>query len=167
VSECVSAASCRQRKNGATARTIILPQAGTLNIDARWTHQPTDIGDCIRCYNPFNAAHLGALMGGHSVSRGKCYNGIVALAAQVSHAGQGADIIAQIKQMKSGATTNTSLDGKMQDSEPVSTVSLAPGSYDITVWPVGNKALQQTIKNIVIEPGSMEQKALEFRWPEK
>jgi len=32
---------------------------------------------------------------------------------------------------------------------------------------VGNKALQQTIKNIVIEPGSMEQKALEFRWPEK
>jgi len=106
-------------------------------------------------------------MGGHSVSRGKCYNGIVALAAQVSHAGQGADIIAQIKQMKSGATTNTSLDGKMQDSEPVSTVSLAPGSYDITVWPVGNKALQQTIKNIVIEPGSMEQKALEFRWPEK
>ena len=55
----------------------------------------------------------------------------------------------------------------MQDSEPVSTVSLAPGSYDITVWPVGNKALQQTIKNIVIEPGSMEQKALEFRWPEK
>ena len=154
-------------KNRTTARTIIIPQAGTLNIKARWTHQPTDIGDCVHYYNPFNSAHLGALMGGHSVSRGKCYNDAVALAAQVSRAGQGTDNITLIKQMRSGSLTSTSLGGKIKNSEPVSSVSLAPGSYDITVWPVGNKALQKTLTNIVIKPGSVMQKELEFHWPQQ
>jgi len=148
-----------------TARNITIPHPGTLNIKARWTHQPTNISDCIHYYNLLNADHLGALMGGHSVSRGKCFSDTVVLAAEISWARQDGDGVTRIEQLKSGSITSTSLGGRIKNSEPVSTIQLVPGAYDITVWPVGNQALQQTLKNVVISPGGILQKQLEFRWP--
>jgi hypothetical protein len=149
-----------------TARDITIPQPGTLNLKARWTHQPVNISDCIHYYNPFNSAHLGALMGGHTVSRGECFNDTVVLAAQISLTGHDGDSNIQIEQMNSDTITSTSFGGNVTNSEPVSTMHLVPGSYDITVWPVGNRALQQTLNNVVISPGRILQKQLEFHWPE-
>jgi len=141
-------------------RQVDIPRTGTLKITARWTDQPLNIVACARYYNPFNPARWGALMGGHSVSRGKCLSPAVYLTAWISSPGRSDGNIARISAARSGSASN---------SDPIvdfSNITLVAGIYDISLWPIGRRELAQTLAGVTIAPGELLHKELEFRWPE-
>ncbi len=140
-------------------RRVNIHQPGTLKITAKWTHQPLNIVACARYYNPLNPARLGALMGGHSVSRGKCLSPVVYMAAWISSPGRNDGNIAKIISAPSGNKYKSYL-----NIDP-SLVHLTAGLYDISVWPRDHRDLMQTLKGVKIAAGEVLQKNLEFRWP--
>ena len=142
-------------------RRVTIHQPGTLKITAKWTHQPLNIVACARYYNPFNPARLGALMGGHSVSRGKCLSPVAHMAAWISSPGRNDGNIAKIISAPSGSKYRSYL-----NIDP-SLISLSAGTYDIAVWPRNHRELMQTLKGMKITAGEILKKNLEFRWPSK
>ena len=126
------------------SREISIQQPGQLSVSAMWTGQPVDIshfGDCLHYYNPFNSDHLGTLMGGHTVSRGKCTSSrIDELLLRLSDAG-----------------------GRVIDTT-MTNFSLLPGTYTLTVWPKARPELRKTLHDVKISSGASLEKQLEFRW---
>jgi len=115
-------------------------QKGTLVISAQWIHQPIHLAACAKYHNPFN--NLGALMGGHSKSRGKCYNpNVRQLMVEISNA-----------------------DGHIIATGH-GTMFLAPGTYNITVWPYDFRALARIMQQVEISANTTVKKELEFVWP--
>ncbi len=132
-------------------KSVNIPSSGELKIAGRWTHQPINLADCVHYNNPFNAAHLGALMGGHSVSRGKCLDPVIQkMTVWISSQGRNDGNISKIE-------------GYDYDIPR----KLVSGMYDITVWPVMHRELAQAIKGVKIVSGGVMQKKLEFRWPDQ
>ncbi len=140
-------------------------QPGSLEIVSHWTDQPTDIIACAKYYNPLNPDRLGALMGGHSVSRGNCLSSDAHLAAWVSSPGHNDGNVAKIEAMTPGSLLTT--DGTVTSSEASENLQLIKGQYTIMVWPVGHRELAQTLNRVDILPGGVTQRKLEFRWPEE
>ncbi|HKI61387.1 MAG TPA: hypothetical protein VKA31_03750, partial [Mariprofundaceae bacterium] len=130
-------------------KSVTIPGSGELKLAGRWTHQPTNLADCAHYNNPFNAAHLGALMGGPSVSRGKCLDPVV-------------------QKMTMWVSTPGRNDGNVGKIEGYNVPrKLIAGMYDITVWPVDHRELAQTLKGVEIPSGGVVQKELNFRWPDQ
>lgn len=99
-------------------------------------------GDCMHYYNPLNKAHLGALMGGPSVSPGKCAD-------------------SQIRELIIHVTDNQ---GRQLEQTTTRDLRLLPGRYNIEVWPKGYRGLKQTLKDIKITAHAHLQKQLTFQW---
>ena len=127
-------------------RHIDIPRPGTLQLNGRWQGQPLAIADCARYHNIFDKAHLGALMGGPSPSRGKCLDPVVnTLRMRVSSPGRD--------------------DGDIGNASVGSPQWLLPGRYDITAWPDNHPDLAQTLTDVTIRAGQRVIKNLQFQWP--
>jgi len=127
-------------------RRIDTRRPGTLILHGRWTGQPMAIAACARHANIFDSAHLGALMGGHSPSRGGCPDPVIGT------------LIATLSRHGSGGPR---LDG-INAAGPL---LLLPGTYTITTWPQGQPALKQTLTDVDIAAGQTSEKTIQFRWP--
>ena len=157
-------------REGETVEKIVeIHQPGSLNIMARWTHQPLNIVACAKYHNPINLNRLGALMGGGSGSgsraRGDCLSPEVRLRASVSSPGRSDGDIARFNFLK--GSTNKNTDGQIAVGEYIETIEFNAGVYDVAVWPVDHRELEQILKGVEIAPGGVIQRKLEFRWPGK
>jgi hypothetical protein len=150
-------------------KTVEIRQPGALKIKARWTHQPLNLVACAEYHNPINLNRLGALMGGGSGaggrSRGDCFSPIVSLAASVSSPGRSDGNIAKETYPKRAAAKSDH--GQFSAGDSIEIIEIEPGVYDVTVWPVGHRELEQTLKDVAITAGGDVQRKLEFRWPDQ
>jgi len=62
---------------------------------------------------------------------------------------------------------NKNPDGKIAVGENIEFIDIEAGVYDIGLWPVGHRELEQTLKGVEITSGGMTERKLEFRWPGK
>lgn len=153
-------------REGETAESSVeIHQPGTLNIVSHWTHQPLNIAACVRYYNPLNPDRWGALMGGHSVSRGKCFSPDVYLAASVSSPGRSDGDIATIERLEGVVVKDT--DGRITGGQHIEAIKFVAGVYDVALWPVNRPELEQRLEGVEITSGGVLNRDLEFRWPEQ
>jgi len=157
------------RKGEKVEKTVDIHQPGVLNIMARWTGQPLNILACAEYHNPVNLARLGALMRGGSGaggrSRGDCLDPKVSLAATISSPGRSDGNVARMDGLISKVNKNP--DGKIAVGENIEYIDIEAGVYDIGLWPVGHRELEQTLKGVEITSGGITERKLEFRWPGK
>jgi len=148
------------RERETVEKTVAIQPFGTLNLKARWIHQPVNLLACAVYHNPINLNRLGALMGGGSGaggrSRGDCFSPDVSLAASVSSLGRSDGNIAKEIYPKRDTTNND-----------IKIIKIEPGVYDVAVWPVGHREMEQTLKGVEIVSDGNTQRKLEFRWPGK
>ena len=128
-------------------RRITIQRPGTLVIHGRWHGQATNLADCTQYYNIFNKAHLGALMGGPSPSRGGCANPVVG------------NVVVRLSSDAAG-------DGDVTETSAAGPLQLPPGNYTLAAWPADHPELRQTLERVRVSAGTTVEKTLNFRWPD-
>jgi len=139
---CLAVASASAATVSKQAETTTAGNNGTFIVTAKWTGQPLNLMACAKYLNPLSSARLRTLMGGSSASRGRCYD----------------PNISQLVVLAASLNGHVRLKGQ-------GSVSLTPGTYNITVWPYDFRNLAKTLTPVKITPQASQRKELEFEWP--